>query len=129
MTGSASNFVRIKDYLQPPPPRQKSQYELYPLPFFKVAKRRGGGGCTWHVTPTGSYSADYEIGRAYAIEFLKSCDGTVGWSMLLISIVNEMIIAGPRGKQGNGDPTSDGMVKGFMRTIGEALAQSRFATI
>jgi hypothetical protein len=129
MTGSASNVVRIKDYLQPPPPRQKSQYELYPLPFFKAAKRRGSGGCTWHVTPTGSYSADYEIGRAYAIEFLKSCDGTVGWSTLLISIVNEMIIAGPRGKQGNGDPTSDGIVKGFMRTIGEALSQSRFATI
>jgi hypothetical protein len=33
MTRSQSNVVRIKDY-RPPRQKQKSHYELYPLPFF-----------------------------------------------------------------------------------------------
>lgn len=66
MTRSPSNVVRIKDYLPPNPQRrrrvrQKSQYELYPLPFFSAEKRS-----TWDVTPTGDYTADCETGTAYA---------------------------------------------------------------
>jgi len=116
MTRSRSNVVRIKNYL-PARPRQKSQYELYPLPFFNAKTR-----CTWNVTPTGNYGADFETGRAYAIEFLKSCDGTIGWSSLLSNIVADMIRAGPKGRVfADGHHSAGGIVIGFTSTIGEAL--------
>jgi hypothetical protein len=51
-----------------------AQYELYPLPFFNAEARS-----TW------------------VVEFLKSCDGAVGWSSLLQVIVADMIRAGPSG--------------------------------
>ena len=82
-----------------------------PLPFFKAAKRRGGGGCTWHVTPTGSYSADYETGTHYATAFLGSCDGSIGWETLLSCIIREMHKA-----------ELSGIELGFMRIIGGAAA-------
>ncbi len=116
MTISPSNVVRIKDYLPPPPPRQKSQYELYPLPFFDAERRS-----TWEVRPTGSYSADYETGRAYAVKFLESCDGTVGWSSLLANVVADMIGAGA-GTWPDGSARINGVVVGFMQTIGRQLA-------
>ena len=89
-----SNVVRLKGYLAPPRPRrqrQKSQYERYPMPFFNRKTR-----CTWDVKPTGDYFADCETGKAYALEFLKSCDGTVGWTSLLPQIASDMISAGPQ---------------------------------
>ena len=116
MTASPSNIVRIKDYLPPPPSRQKSQYELYPLPFFNAEACR-----TWAVTPTGNYSDDCETGKTYAVEFLKSCDGTVGWSSLLTPIVADMIRAGPDGSWSDGGVRLNGVVVGFMSTIGKAL--------
>lgn len=111
-----NNVVRIEDYLPPPPPRTKSQYELYQLPFFNSAAR-----CTWDVAPTGNYSDDCETGKAYAIEFLKSCDGTVGWSTLLAQIVADMIRAGPDGTWSDGRGRLNGVVIGFMGTIGKQL--------
>jgi len=47
-----------------PEPCAKSQYELYPMPFFDRASC-----CTWKVQPTGNYGDDCGIGKAYAIEF------------------------------------------------------------
>jgi hypothetical protein len=38
--------------------RQKSQYELYPLPFFNR-----DACCTWDVRPTGDYTADCKTGQ------------------------------------------------------------------
>jgi hypothetical protein len=108
------NVVRIKDYLPPPTPKQKSQYELYPLPFFNRKAL-----CVWDAPPTGNYAADCETGRAYAIEFLKSCDGTNGWRSLLPQIVMDMIRAGPTSK--NSFPKASGIVVGFMDTIAKAL--------
>ena len=63
MTGSPSNIVQIKDYLPlpSPPPRQKSQYERFPLPFFNAE-----ASCTWDVKPTGNYGEDCETGEASA---------------------------------------------------------------
>jgi hypothetical protein len=112
------NVVRIKDHLPPRPrrQRQKSLYELYPLPFFDRKRR-----CTWAIEPTGRYEEDYAKGRLYGLEFLQTCDGTVGWSVLLSNIVSDMICAGPRGSFPNGDPKVGGITLGFMRTIGEAL--------
>jgi hypothetical protein len=69
--------------------KQKSQYELYPSLFFNRKDR-----CTWDVKPTGNYTADCEMGLAYAIEFLKTCDKTNGWASLLQSITADMIRAG-----------------------------------
>jgi hypothetical protein len=74
--------VQLSDYRRKPKVRRRrksaSQYELYLLPFFNAKAR-----CTWDVKPTGNYSEDCETGHAYAVEFLKSCDGTIGWSTLL----------------------------------------------
>jgi hypothetical protein len=87
---------------------RQSQYDRYPLAFFdrKV-------GSTWAIESTGNYSKDCEIGHKYAVEFLNSCDGSVGWSWLLASIVKDMI---ERGRL-----TSNGVVIGFMGVIGAAL--------
>ncbi len=115
---SQSNVVRFKNYLPPPPPKQKSLYELYPSPFFNRDTR-----CLWDVKPTGHYGADCETGRAYAIEFLKSCDGSIGWAALMGIIAADMIRAGPTGAHVDGRPKINGVVIGFMRVIGEALTQ------
>ena len=96
--------------------RRGSQYDLYPMPFF--SKKTNS---TWNVTPTGDYQADCETGRAYAIEFLRSCDGSFGWAALLQSITTDMIGAGPDGLWPGGDARSNGIVVGFMGTIGKAL--------
>lgn len=112
---AATNIVQIKDYLPRPPQRQKSLYELYPLPFFNAEKLS-----TWDVAPTGDYTADCKTGRDYAAEFLRSCDGSVGWSTLLGSIVADMIRAGPSGTFPDGHLRVSGVVTGYMRTIGEA---------
>jgi hypothetical protein len=95
----------------------KSFYDLYPMPFFKPSRF---GICFWHVHPTGDYLADCETGRRYALEFLRSYDGTVGWAWLLQSIVADMIGAGPEGAWPSGDPKVDGTVIGFMGVIGKA---------
>ena len=108
-----SNVVQLSDHREPP---VKSQYERYPLPFFAAARLS-----TWAVKPTGRYSEDCQTGRAYAVEFLKSCDGTVGWGSLLASIVGDMIWAGPSGTFADGTAKIDGVVVGFMSTIGKAL--------
>lgn len=113
---SANNVVRIKDYLPPPPRPVQSQYKAYPLPFFSAEGRR-----TWAVTPTGNYREDCETGKVYAIEFLKSCDGTVGWSSLLSQIVADIIRAGPDGTWSDGGVRLNGVVVGFMSTIGKQL--------
>src|SRR5260370_417464 len=71
----AMEIVQLSDYRTPPPKkaRQKSQYELYPLPFFNRKER-----CTWAVKPTGNYSADCETGRPVArLEKLNS-EGSSG---------------------------------------------------
>jgi hypothetical protein len=113
-----ANVVQLNDYRAPPPKkaRQKSQYELYPMPFFNRKER-----CTWEVKPTGNYSADCDMGKAFAIEFLKSCDGTVGWAALMGPIVADMIRAGADGVHGDGHPKVNGIVIGFMSVIGSAL--------
>jgi len=56
---------------------------------------------------------DLETGHAFAIEFLKSCDGTWGWAALVRWIVLDMIKAGPE---------TNGIIVGFMGVIGDALA-------
>jgi hypothetical protein len=112
-----ATVVQISKYLPPRrrrPPRQKSQYELYPLPFFNADA--ASGPCTWDVIPTGDYGADCETGHRYAIEFLKSCDGSAGWSSLLQSIVADMIRAGPN--------EANGIVIGFMGVIGRTITIS-----
>jgi hypothetical protein len=104
--------VQLNDYRPPAPKKvkQKSFYELYPMPFFNRKKR-----CSWDVIPSGDYSADCETGRAFAIEFLKSCDGTCGWASLMGVITRDMIKADDR----------SGIVIGFMRVVGSALVHSR----
>jgi hypothetical protein len=105
-------IVRLDDYRPRPKRRkQKSLYELYPMPFFNRKKR-----CTWDISPTGNYAADCETGKAFAIEFLKSCDKTNGWASLMASITSDMIRAGGE---------RSGIVVGFMSVIGRALVHSR----
>jgi hypothetical protein len=116
----ANNVIPFPGCYEKPPSRRrsktKSQYELYPLPFF-AAKARS----TWAVEPSGNYTADYATGKAYALEFLRSCDGTVGWSSLLAKIVGDMIGVGPSGRWPDGAPRINGIVIGFMSTIGTVL--------
>ncbi|MGA2494665.1 MAG: hypothetical protein ABSF67_17245 [Roseiarcus sp.] len=96
-----------------------SLYERYQLPFFDVKRRS-----TWAIKPTGAYSADCETGCAYAIKFLRSNDGSLGWTTLLTQIVNDMIGAGPSGHWADGKAKTNGVVVGFMGTIGKALCAS-----
>jgi hypothetical protein len=113
--------VQLSDYRRKPKVRRRrksaSQYELYPLPFFNAKAR-----CTWDVKPTGNYSEDCETGHAYAVEFLKSCDGTIGWSTLLGQVIGDMIRAGPTDKYASGEPKCDGVVIGFTRKIGAMVS-------
>jgi hypothetical protein len=102
--------------------KAKSQYELYPLPFFNADAH-----CTWDVKPTGDYTVDCETGRRYATEFLQSCDGTLGWTWLLQSIVADMIRAGTDGTFPSGHPTVNGIVIGFMGVIGRAACVAALA--
>jgi hypothetical protein len=116
----------VIEFRLPPPlkrqkkPRAKSQYELYPMPFFDRASR-----CTWNVQPTGDYTADCATGRAFALEFLKSCDSTFGWASLLAQISADMICAGLAEQSATGRPKVNGIVIGFMSTIARALLQAR----
>jgi hypothetical protein len=114
--------IQLSDYRKPPPPPQprqkrKSQYDLYPMPFFNKKRR-----CTWDVTPTGDYSADFKTGQDFAIKFLRTSDKTNGWATILPQIVAEMIGAGTCGAWGDGRPKVNGIVIGFMNTIGGAVA-------
>lgn len=62
------------------------------LPFFK--KGRGTGSASWwNVTPSGSYAADLETGKAYARAFLPVLTFNAGASNLAV-IVSHMAIAG-----------------------------------
>jgi hypothetical protein len=112
-------IVRLSDR-RPPPEKPTSQYERYSLPFFNGKKR-----CTWDITPIGNYTADYETGKAFAVDFLKSCDGSVGWASLMPSIVADMILAGTSGSSPDGRSKVNGIVIGFMSVIGRALVHSR----
>ena len=68
----------------PPPARQKSMFELYPLPFFD--RDRSGGQRCWAVKPSGDYGLDCATGRAYAADLITSCDGSYGWAAMLAPI-------------------------------------------
>jgi hypothetical protein len=50
------------------------------------------------------------------MEFLRTADGTNGWSSLLRCIVVDMIRAGPDGTFADGYPRMNGIVIGFMST-------------
>jgi hypothetical protein len=76
------------------------------------------------VKPTGDYTAGCEKGQHYAVEFMESCDGTIGWSSLLPQIVADMIRAGPTGAFPDGYPKTNGIVIGFMGVIGRAMCAS-----
>jgi hypothetical protein len=116
-----SKVAFIKDYDRSTKPARKrakvkSQYDKHQLPFFDKASLS-----TWSVKPTGNYSADCQTGHAYALEFLRSCDRTVGWTSLLGQMVTDMIGAGPVETWPNGRAKASGLVIGFMRTISQAL--------
>ena len=100
-------IVKLSDHRPPAPPPQKSQFELYPLPFFDRDALS-----TWAVEPSGDYAADCETGRHYAYAFLRSCDGTAGWAAILPQIVADIARAGQ----------VNGIVIGFMGAIGSMLA-------
>src|SRR5437588_6536436 len=114
----ADNVISFPGCYEKPSHRRstKSQYERYPLPFFAREKLS-----TWTVEPSGDHAVDCATGREYALEFLRSCDGTVGWTALLPHIVADMIRAGPSGTFANGESKINGVVIGFMSTIGKAL--------
>jgi hypothetical protein len=95
-----------------------SQYDLYPMPFFNADRR-----CTWDIKPTGDYGVDCETGREYAVRFLESCDGSIGWSSIVGQIAADMVLAGAQGSlRHDGSHRADGVVIGFMGTIGSVLA-------
>jgi hypothetical protein len=94
-----------------------SQYDLYPMPFFNADRR-----CTWDIKPTGNYGVDCETGKEYAVRFLESCDGTIGWSSIVGQIAADMILAGPDHADARGRSGVNGVVIGFMGTVGSVLA-------
>ena len=108
----SATIVQLGEYLPPrqqrSPRRKRHLYELYPLPFFN-RRSANGNPSTWDVKPTGDYAVDWETGRQYALEFLRTCDGTIGWGMLLSSIVADMIRAGPDGAFADGYPKINGI--------------------
>jgi hypothetical protein len=103
-----SNVLRLADYRERATGPAKSQYALYPLPFFDREQVS-----VWSVEGSGDYWADCDTGHRYAIEFLQSYDGTAGWGTLLSQIVGDMIRAGPCGTFPDGHPKINGVVIGF----------------
>ena len=71
--------------------KHASMYDKYPLPFFDGERRSA-----WSVRPTDKYSTDCETGHLYALEFLRSCDRTAGWTYLLGRMMTDMVGAGTR---------------------------------
>lgn len=105
--------------------RGPSQFDLYRLPFFDA---NSSSPC-WAVAPTGKYAEDCDTGAAYAIAFLRSCDGTYGWGSLMASIVTSMISAGRAGPwHADGRKKNNGIVVGFMSAIGSALSCNNVRT-
>lgn len=122
---SRSSFLRPRDSRVPTlpcrrkPTRKKGQsvYDKYQLPFFDKKRL-----LLWAVEPTGNHEADYKKGVAFAIELLKSNDQTFGWEALVSWIVGDMVRAGYTEQWKDGRPMINGIVTGFARTIGRALA-------
>jgi hypothetical protein len=98
-------------------PQQPSFYELYPMRFFDADRRSA-----WAVQPTGDYSEDRRTGEAYFKEFLKSCDGSILWPIVLQRIVADMIGQGYRAEHADGTRRCDGIVDGFMHSVGQMLS-------
>ena len=119
MSAKLDNVVLLDKYREPP---VQSQYEQYHLPFFAAEDHS-----TWSVKPTGDYFEDRQTGKRFAIEFLRSCDGTNGWVTLLPQIVGDMIIAGPSGTFADGWPKVNGIVVGFVGTISKVLTRTLLA--
>jgi hypothetical protein len=90
------------------------------LPFFK----KGHGKVTaswWHVTPSGSYAADVETGKAYARAFIPLLSFNAGASDLA-AIVSDMATAGRDSVKNPKDWRGiDAVALGFMLEIGGAL--------
>jgi hypothetical protein len=101
------------------PARKKGQsvYDKYQLPFFDKKRL-----LLWAVEPTGDHEQDFKRGVAFAIELLKSNDRTFGWEALVSWIVGDMVRAGYTEQWKDGRPMINGIVTGFARTIGRALA-------
>jgi hypothetical protein len=124
MTKQATNVAHIKRK-RPRRARVKSVFELYPMPFFNFDRRAQRR--FWAVTPTGDYWADCKTGHHYGIEFLRSCDGTVGWSALVRWILLDIARAGSDdGAWPDGGLKSNGIVIGFLGVISDAV--TGFAT-
>lgn len=122
-TGNVIQFPIANAKGQPKRSRAASAFDLYPLPFFdRTAPMKNKAPWTdkrwWSVKGSGNYSEDCERGREYAQAFLQSCDGTVGWSTLLSSIVIGMIGDHRRSLK------HKGLVVGFTSEISRALVQS-----
>jgi hypothetical protein len=100
--------------------RNPSMFELYPLPFFDAKSPCS----SWNIKPTGNYEADCQTGQQYASEFLDTWDGTHGWTMLLPSIVADMIRAGPTGTFANGEPKINGIVIGFVGVLSRIIERT-----
>jgi hypothetical protein len=55
------------------------------------------GESRWQIRPAAgcakesTYVKDYIVGQAYAIEFLKSCDGSMGGGSLLVRILGDLV--------------------------------------
>ena len=115
---SEISYLRTTKRKRAPKPTDKVQsvYDKYALPFFDGEHRSA-----WSVKPTGRYSDDCETGHAYGLQFLRTCDGTYGWAVILGQIVSDMIGVGPIERHPDGSASAGGLVIGFMTTISRAL--------
>jgi hypothetical protein len=76
----------------------------------------------WAVKPTGDYAVDYQTGKEFAFQFLESNDRTYGWTTMLTEVVGDMIRADEGEKWRDGRTKMNGVVIGFLNTLGKLLS-------
>ena len=101
------------------------------LPFFNRNEKHPS--CWWSVKPSGDYQRDFATGREYALQFWKVCGahGNMGLEL------SEVLLAlhktkRPRHRYVKGklvDHNLSGIETGFLRTVGDLLQASMYATV
>ena len=99
--------------------KEPTFFDKYRMPFFDAKNMTNR---FWNIKPTGDYATDCMLGEHYAVRFLNSCDGTVGWAHVLACIVHDMIQRGPERIRKNGSGAPGGVVIGFMGTVSKIVA-------
>jgi hypothetical protein len=101
------------------------------LPF--VNPKESGSSFWWSVKPSGDYERDFATGREYALQFWKVCGKHASMGLDLSTILIALHkLKRPQHRYVTGklaDHNLSGIEIGFLRTVGDLLQASMYATV